>query len=1502
VRLFEEILVSEDRSYSMRPLASVFLCCVMLAGLLVYAPSRAEALPNDSLIAGTVTDGVDPIEGAYVKVLMMMAEGIEVNYSFSDATGYYDIGVPGGFDYMVFAVHEDHYFVMASASVGPSETVTVDLTMTAIVEPKDVTIKGFVEDELGSPVTEGNVLAIAADPSGMPVYCNITQPDVAGYFELMVIASPYGGGAIILDLPGYNMMSNESSDPIESGMTYWFNLTLKSTTYSDDCHVSGTVADGYGTPLEGVLVSIRTWNEYMSDEYSNYTSTDSLGYYDLNFTSGSVEITFVKGGYTNYAKQFSADAGTDMTLDVGLYEFTGEMHGNVTDLSTGIGIPDAQVMQMFRIQYSPDNWAAWYSIGYTDGYGYYEMPVWPSDGFNSMVGAQADGYSNNWTQMDVSGSGILWMDFGLWQLTAWLEGYVTDYMTSLPIENAWIWAQSDIYSDGTNTDASGYYNISLVPGEYTVNVNAMGYRNEQTTVDVPDGTTTVQDFELWPATAWLDGYVTDYFTGSPIENAWVWAQSDTYSDGKNTDASGYYNISLVPGEYTVYVNAMGYMNEQTTVDVPDGTTAVQDFELWPVNSLLEGYVTDYMTGDIIEYAWVWAQSDTYSDGAETDGTGYYSIPVPQGEYTVNVNAMDYRNAQATVDVPNGMTVVQDFALLPWDLPDSTRLYGWINTSGTAEPIMGAEIRVALEDLSDQNSTMSNETGYYEIMVPSVPLAYRVTATNHALGYGWVDTTGLSELRMDVLLDPDIWSPNVTYSQTPTENITWTNPSMISAEVEESNLNSILLFQFMYCGASGDWDQFYIVDGASTSFDPWNPGGDLPYSVADDIYTIDTSWNGSAAAGWLANGTDQAYLGAFEVPMYGTEWYYVLRGYYSNSTLTMPQSGSAFFDQSTDAFAMFVFDDQGSYGVAYPDDATGVLSPGITRIDVDRTNPTSWMWYNGATLGNWSVADLSFTYDEVAPSVAYKTLFIALDFGNRGFATMTNLTVDNDPPVADAGIDQTAVVNTTVTLDASGSSDNVGIVSYTWEYTDSMGIPVVLTVMTVDVVFDVPEDYLVTLTVVDGGGHSVTDSVLISVSADEVPVADAGPDQSVDEGTVVSFDGVDSSDDLGIDNYTWTIDELDVEMYGIAPEYTFVQPDTYHVELVVEDTIGQVSLPNEMVVTVADVTDPTADAGADQEVDIGTEVTLDAGGSSDNVAIASWEWTFDDDGAKSLPDETATYTFENAGEFTVTLRVEDAAGNYDTDTVIITVIDTEAPFADAGEDVSVVVGGTVTLNGTGSSDNVGIVSYTWTFTDVTAQILTGAEPEYPFENEGDFTIMLTVVDAEGLPDTDEVVVHVLPENAVPTADAGDDQIVTEGDTVTLDGTGSTDDGGAEALNYTWTFEYDGETVTRYGAEVEFTFEIPGEYDVTLTVEDEDGLTSTDSVTITVEETSATFIEQYWWALAALAAVIVVAAAVVLFMKKGKGGAPSKKAPKKDEDADDEMEDEDEPPAPREEEEL
>ena len=54
-----------------------------------------------------------------------------------------------------------------------------------------------------------------------------------------------------------------------------------------------------------------------------------------------------------------------------------------------------------------------------------------------------------------------------------------------------------------------------------------------------------------------------------------------------------------------------------------------------------------------------------------------------------------------------------------------------------------------------------------------------------------------------------------------------------------------------------------------------------------------------------------------------------------------------------------------------------------------------------------------------------------------------------------------------------------------------------------------------------------------------------------------------------------------------------------------------------------------------------------------------------------------------------------------------------PTANAGPDQTVNMNTTITFDGSASSDNVGIVSYAWTFTDVTAKILAGSNPSYTF---------------------------------------------------------------------------------------------------------------------------------------------------------------------------------------------
>ncbi|MCJ7562721.1 MAG: PKD domain-containing protein, partial [Thermoplasmata archaeon] len=283
--------------------------------------------------------------------------------------------------------------------------------------------------------------------------------------------------------------------------------------------------------------------------------------------------------------------------------------------------------------------------------------------------------------------------------------------------------------------------------------------------------------------------------------------------------------------------------------------------------------------------------------------------------------------------------------------------------------------------------------------------------------------------------------------------------------------------------------------------------------------------------------------------------------------------------------------------------------------------------------------------------------------------------------------------------------------------------------------------------------------------------------------------------------------------------------------------------------------------------------------------------FIDDGSVELTGETVDYEFTEPGVYTVTLTVADAAGLEDIDTVVITMVDEAPPVANAGADLTgVEVGDTVMLNGSGSTDNVGIDEYVWTFVDGTAQELSGRTVNYTFDNVGVFTITLTVTDAAGFSDTDVVVVSVSLANDPPVADAGEDQNVKVDATVTLDASGSTDDNAI--VTYTWTFDYDGEPVILTGVEQEFVFEIAGTYNVTLTVTDAQGLSDTDTVEIVVESSAMSFIADYWWAFAVIAAAVVIGVAAAL-MSRGKGGKGKASPPTENEIAD-EFDDDDLPP--------
>jgi parallel beta-helix repeat protein len=96
------------------------------------------------------------------------------------------------------------------------------------------------------------------------------------------------------------------------------------------------------------------------------------------------------------------------------------------------------------------------------------------------------------------------------------------------------------------------------------------------------------------------------------------------------------------------------------------------------------------------------------------------------------------------------------------------------------------------------------------------------------------------------------------------------------------------------------------------------------------------------------------------------------------------------------------------------------------------------------------------------------------------------------------------------------------------------------------------------------------------------------------------------------------------------------------------------------------------------------------------------------------------------------------------------LDKTPPVAEAGPNQTVYEDTPVTFDAGASSDNVGIVSYVWTFVDVTPQTLTGITPTYIFTSPGVYLVTLNVSDSAGNHATDKVTITVLslpPEDLV-----------------------------------------------------------------------------------------------------------------------------------------------------------
>jgi len=483
-------------------------------------------------------------------------------------------------------------------------------------------------------------------------------------------------------------------------------------------------------------------------------------------------------------------------------------------------------------------------------------------------------------------------------------------------------------------------------------------------------------------------------------------------------------------------------------------------------------------------------------------------------------------------------------------------------------------------------------------------------------------------------------------------------------------------------------------------------------------------------------------------------------------------------------------------------------------------------------GNWSSSDPTFaTVDENGLVTAISTIdvppyqttititFTTIDINDEEFSATSEITVFPEALIVSAGTDQQICQGESTTLEASGGT------SYLWNIGETTAV------------IEVAPTETTTYSVIITDDYEQSEEVNVTINVIESPAANAGEDQTICQGEfivltatggttylwstgettesievnpelettyeveVISNDcsSTDSvtvfvnnapditiSEDVvivegestmliasGSDDYEWSTGET-TESITVNPMVT----TTYSVS-----SIGVNGCSSSLDVIVTVIPEVIADAGDDVTICNGDSVTLNASGGGTYI------WDTGDSSSSVIvnPETTTTYT----------VTVEDDYGYTDTDSV--TIIVNELPDIVADDDVFVMIGNAVTISAAGGD------TYSWNTGETTASITVTPDVST--------TYSVTGFSSNGCQSTVDVLVTVVEEL---NANAGEDVSICIGSSVTL--------GASGGVTYTWNT---GDT----GSSPTFTPDVTTTYSVTVT--DGFGNSDTDDVTITVD---------------------------------------------------------------------
>ncbi len=566
-------------------------------------PVVSTSTVSGSIFIDSNNDGSPDGEQGVPANVTLYGKNVQINYTVTaNATGAFSFGdvVPG--DYGIsYEFRGFSRTVNTTISVEPSKPASQDIAI-----PTGA-IKGVVRYPNGNLASNVNIRMYAVDSRNT---FNFTTDKNGAYYINAILPGVYQ-----IDAVSENLTTSNTRFGVADNQTSFENFTV----------YPGTTVDGY-------VVSSGRAIPYVEVNFINYTLTDVCrsvitdknGYFSVKIAKGrySIYATYLHES-TDYAVLRSEYIDSPKTLDLEMekcYEVNGYIkYRNWTNprITLPISFVNSEGARLDVYSLPHYNYSVSLPAGTYHVYVASEYAKFPY------------AYS---TQISVPETKNL--DIDLLE-GAHVRGYVNG-VENMSVPYARVSFEKDQQTFETFTDRTGYFEYYLLPGDYTMDVSAAGYKHTVMDISATKGLNPMQNVTLTAMSSTVRGTV--YLGDSPAPgiNISFYGYNHTYNT--TTDMNGNYSISLYGGRYFVRVSQ--YTNEEHN----------EKYELTRSEYLyVNPYVTDIFKNLSIEVRYR-VNGTVYLDGSPVNTTIYFSKGLIEMPYST-------RNGSFDVYLPEGNYVV-----------------------------------------------------------------------------------------------------------------------------------------------------------------------------------------------------------------------------------------------------------------------------------------------------------------------------------------------------------------------------------------------------------------------------------------------------------------------------------------------------------------------------------------------------------------------------------------------------------------------------------------------------------------------------------------------------------------------------------------------------------------------------------------------------------------------------------------------------------------------------